>query len=103
MKYPISRPTKPVRAIAAMALLFAVACAFAAAPSAEPSKEAREKMAVLHDQMAQCLRSEKSFAQCHDQMLERCRQLGPQSCPMMGAMGMHGGTKPSPPQQPDSH
>jgi len=103
MKCQVSGYGKRVRAIVAMTLLSAAACAFAAAPSAEPSKEVREKLAVLHDQMAQCLRSERSFAQCHDQMLESCRQLGPQSCPMMGAMGMHGGTKPSPPQQPDSH
>jgi hypothetical protein len=60
-----------------------------AAPA--PSKETREKMAVLHEQMAACLRSDKSLSECHAQMMKSCHEsLGANGCPMgMGHMG-HG-------------
>lgn len=55
----------------------------------EPSKETRQKMAAAHDAMAACLRSDKSIADCRDEMQTTCRQLhGEHGCPMMG-MGMH--------------
>lgn len=61
----------------------------AASPSqAVPSKEVREKMATLHEQMAACLRSDKSFADCRTEMRRNCPQMvGAESCPLMG-MGM---------------
>jgi len=50
-----------------------------------PSKETREKMAALHEQMAACLRSEKSIDECRTEMMKSCRDaMGPQGCPMMG-------------------
>lgn len=72
-----------------------VAGAFAAeqAPTkgAEPSKQAREQMATMHEQMAACLRSEKTFADCQSQMHQRCMTvMAEKGCPMMGA-GMRRG------------
>jgi uncharacterized protein HemX len=68
----------------------AVGSAFAAeqAPTkgTEPSQQAREQMAKMHEEMAACLRSEKSFADCQTQMHQRCMTaLGAKGCPMMGA------------------
>ena len=55
----------------------------------EPSKEMRVKMATIHEQMAACLRSDKSFSDCRSEMMKGCHQLmGERGCPMMG-MGMH--------------
>jgi hypothetical protein len=74
------------------AILFASATFAAEMPSArdpEPSNEIREKMAVAHDEMAACLRSDKSFANCRNEMQKSCKQMhGEQGCPMMN-MGMH--------------
>jgi hypothetical protein len=72
-----------------------------AATQAAPSKEIREKMATLHEQMAACLRSDKSLAECRTQMMKGCRDLGSQTCPMMGmgggmGMGMGRGHSASP-------
>jgi len=53
-----------------------------------PSKEVREHMAGLHEQMAACLRSDKSVKDCHTEMMRGCKQLGKHSCPMMGS-GRH--------------
>ena len=58
--------------------------------TAEPSKEAREKMAVMHEKMAACLRSDKSIADCRNEMRAYCQQMGPGGCPMGPGMGMHG-------------
>jgi hypothetical protein len=55
----------------------------------EPSKEMRVKMATIHEQMAACLRSDKTFSDCRSEMMKGCQQLmGERGCPMMG-MGMH--------------
>ena len=72
--------------LAAMSVMGAVALA-AAPPTAPPTvaKETREKMAVLHEQMAACLRSDTSLADCHVEMRKNCKEsLGDQGCPMMG-------------------
>jgi hypothetical protein len=59
--------------------------------AATVSKETREKMAVLHEQMAACLRSDKSISDCHAEMRKNCQTtLGTQDCPMMGR-SMHSG------------
>jgi plasmid stabilization system protein ParE len=57
---------------------------------APPTAEQREKLAVAHEQMAACLRSEKPFTECHAEMHASCQQtMGAQGCPMMaGGMGM---------------
>jgi ribosomal protein L4 len=61
---------------AAVALLASSAALFASdapkvdAPKMEVSKEAREKMASAHEQMAACLRSAKSLDDCHHEMMK---------------------------------
>jgi hypothetical protein len=71
-----------------------------AAPSA-PSKEMRVQMAAAHEEMAACLRSDKDFAACRDEMRKNCREImGEQACPMMG-MGMDRMMQPGPPVKPD--
>lgn len=80
-------------AFVASALLTGVALSTdAPAGRPEPSKEARLKMATLHEQMAACLRSDKAFADCRTAMMKGCQeQMGPDGCPMMGTtMGMGG-------------
>ena len=55
-----------------------------------PTKEMREKMALLHEQMAACLRSKKSISECRAEMQKNCHDMmGDQGCTMM--MGMGGG------------
>jgi hypothetical protein len=75
--------------IASVLLIMGASAAFAADPPAArhgtPSKEMREKMASLHEQMAACLRSEKPIADCHSQMMKSCQDtMGEEGCPMMG-------------------
>lgn len=93
----------PLLAIAAMTAAFA-ADPPAAAQQPAPSKEMREKMATLHEQMAACLRSDKPFAECRAEMMKNCQStMGAKGCPMMdmmgmgkGGMGMHGGMMQDP-------
>ena len=70
-----------------------------------PSKAMREQMATLHEEMAACLRSDKTLAACREEMQKSCRgMMGEQGCPMrvMG-MGMHDQMmKPGPAVTPDS-
>lgn len=80
-------------AIAALLLLSGAASTPADSPAPEHtlSKETREKMATLHEQMAACLRSEKSLLECRAAMMRSCQeQLGSDGCPMI--VGMGGGT-----------
>lgn len=66
-------------------------------PPATPSKAQREQMAQLHEKMAACLRSDKDFAVCRDEMHSSCRDMmGEQACPMMGG-GMHDQMMKNPP------
>ena len=81
--------------IASMALMCASMAFAADAPkpaTTAPSKETREKMAMLHESMATCLRSDKAFSECRTEMMKSCQStLGQQGCTMMGeGMGMHG-------------
>jgi hypothetical protein len=55
----------------------------------EWTKEQRETMAKNHETMAACLRSDKSVADCHDEMMKACKDN--ELCPMKGRMGMHHG------------
>ena len=62
-------------AITALLLLSGTAMTWADTPPPvhrELSKETREKMAALHEQMAACLRSDKSLAECHSMMIQGC-------------------------------
>jgi hypothetical protein len=50
----------------------------------EPSKEQREKMALVHEKLAACLRSERSFADCHHEMeSNHAEAMGKEHCPVM--------------------
>lgn len=50
-----------------------------------------DKMAEMHKKMANCLRSDKSMSECHDQMKQDCPMAKEGHCPMMDEMkGMHG-------------
>lgn len=78
--------------LAAMSAMGTAALANGPHPTPPPSvtKETREKMAVLHERMAACLRSEKSFADCHAEMRKGCQEsLGAEGCPMMGMGNAH--------------
>jgi hypothetical protein len=73
----------------AIALTMSTGAAFAAEPPQPahpaPSKEMREKMATMHEQMASCLRSDKAIATCHEEMMKSCKDtMGEKGCPMMG-------------------
>lgn len=75
-------------AICAIAMVMGAGAAFpedAPAPvHAAPTKEMREKMATLHDQMGVCLRSDKAIATCNEEMMQACRDtMGEKGCPMM--------------------
>ena len=85
------------KALALSIVFTAGSIALAASPpataSGEPSKDTREKMAVLHEQMAACLRSDKSISDCRDEMRKNCRAtMSRRSCPMMG-MGQGSGRR----------
>ena len=79
--------------VSVLAFVGASATLAANSPAAQspPSKEMREKMATLHEQMAACLRSDKSITQCHTEMMTSCQDVvGKDGCPMMGmGSGMH--------------
>lgn len=84
-------------AILSLVMLLGAGVALAAEPPASgsaqstmPSKAMREKMAAMHEQMASCLRSDKSMSECRSEMMKRCRSMMGESCPMMGKMGMGG-------------
>jgi putative SOS response-associated peptidase YedK len=77
-----------------------VGCAFSASAAETTkhacpplTKEAREKMAVVHEQMAACLRSDKTTAECHTEMSKSHAELMRASgCPerkMHPHMGSH--------------
>jgi hypothetical protein len=68
------------------------------APPSAPSKEMREKMATLHEQMAACLRSDKSTTQCRTEMMTNCQDvMGKDGCPMgMGSRMHHHMMQPAP-------
>lgn len=101
-------------ATATTTLLCAGVLAWAAGPAASsspPSKEQREKMAQAHEKMAACLRSDRPVADCHQEMMQTCRDtMGGQGCGMMmgqgpmrgrGMMrGQGGAGKPTPTTQP---
>jgi hypothetical protein len=63
----------------------------ASAAPPEPSKEMRAKMATMHEQMATCLRSDRSFSDCRSEMMKGCQEtMSEYGCPMMGrGMGRH--------------
>lgn len=108
---PLSNSARATAAAITVASLIALnSTAFAAdAPAAAsaPTKEMRERMATLHEQMASCLRSDKQIAECRTEMRKHCQAvMGSQGCTRMMGMGgmmgmgrgMHGRMTSSPPQ-----
>lgn len=78
--------------ITALALVSAGA-AFAAEPQKgappEPTPEARQNMAAVHEKMAACLKSNRSIAECRTEMQASCQSMmGQGGCPMWGSAGM---------------
>ncbi|MEQ1876797.1 MAG: hypothetical protein ABL958_09125 [Bdellovibrionia bacterium] len=55
-----------------------------------PTPEMREKMAVNHEKMAACLRSDTDMKECHKEMKKQCHETMGDTCPMMGMMGPKG-------------
>lgn len=53
-------------------------------PSKVVSKEDREKMAVAHEQMAACLRSDQDLRTCHDALRKECQPVMGEHCFGMG-------------------
>lgn len=53
--------------------------------SNEPTAEMRTQMVQMHEQMAECLKSDKSFADCHNSMMNNCPMAKDGNCPMMGS------------------
>jgi hypothetical protein len=91
--------------VAAGSVTFAAEPPTSAAPA--PSKEVREKMAAMHEQMAACLRSDKSITECRTEAMQKCHDMmGQQGCQGMGTgmgmgnMGMPGGMKKPAPSTP---
>jgi hypothetical protein len=66
-----------VSLIATLALIFGASAALAAEPPSQGhptmSKEQREKMATIHEQIAACLRSDKPVADCHKEAMKSCQ------------------------------
>lgn len=73
--------------------LFLISTSFVAMGAYSPTKAEREEMAKFHDEMASCLRSEKSIQDCHQMMRahhasnhERCRKMfDAKDCPFDNA------------------
>ena len=73
-----------------LAALAAAACIPLCAHAADsklsmpaPSKEQREKMALVHEKMATCLRSDRTIEDCHNEMQSNCSEvMGKEHCQM---------------------
>jgi len=100
--------------VAGIALLSSAALAADPAPGtpADPTPAQRQTMAELHRKMADCLASDRPFADCRAEMHQGCMTaMGANGCPMMMGGGMGGGmmrgrgmmggqTPPAPPPSP---
>ena len=92
---------RAARAITGILMMALAGAAFAANPPTAPSaptKEMRERMATVHEQMAACLRSDKSISECRTEMMQHCQaMMGSQGCTRMmssgGMMGMGQGMR----------
>jgi len=50
----------------------------------------RQEMATAHEKMASCLRSERAVTDCHQEMMDSCKDsMGKNFCPMMGKGKKH--------------
>ena len=87
MNVRVSR-VQAVSLTATLALILSASVAVSAEPASQghppTSKEQREKMATIHEQMAACLRSDKSVADCHKEAMKSCQDaMGKDWCSMM--------------------
>ena len=48
------------------------------------NQEMREKMAVAHEKMAACLRSDKEIRDCHNELRKTCQDSNGDFCPRGG-------------------
>jgi hypothetical protein len=81
-------PLQAISLTATLALIFNASGAFSGEPASQShptmSKEQREKMATIHEQMAACLRSDKPLADCHKEAMKSCQDaMGKDWCSMM--------------------
>jgi hypothetical protein len=81
-------PLQAVSLTATLALILGASAAISADPASQShptmSKEQREKMATIHEQMAACLRSDKSIADCHKEAMKSCQDaMGKDWCNTM--------------------
>jgi hypothetical protein len=77
---------KTTIATALATLLLAAGSSFAV-DTTKLTKEDRQKMADLHTQMAECLKSDKPITECKTEMMNNCKGMtGKEGCPMMGHM-----------------
>ena len=81
-------PQQAVSLTATLALIVGAGVAISADPASQGhptmSKEQREKMAAIHEQMAACLRSDKSIADCHNEAMKSCQDaMGKDWCSTM--------------------
>jgi hypothetical protein len=107
-----SVPIKASISCASLLSLLGMASAYSAfagdtTASATPmvtTKEMRAQMATIHEQMAACLRSDKSMSHCRTEMMTSCQKItGTQGCCMgQSTKGMHGGMMQSQPPTPDT-
>lgn len=84
---------KSVISLVLSGVLFSTLCvhlAFAGdAPPASPTKEMRQQMAQAHEKMAACLRSDREFSECRQEMMQSCAgQSSTYGCGMMMGQGM---------------
>ncbi len=69
----------------------------------EPSKQTRDQLAQIHDEMATCLRSDKSMSECQTQMHDRCvAVMGDKGCPPKGGGKHHKRRDSGPSDRSDS-
>lgn len=87
---------------ALLAGFLSLACAYGTFATAtmsrecpDPSKEDREKMAAVHEQMAACLRSDKPFAECRNDLAKSHHEMMGMGCPGQ-KMHPHKDQKPQP-------
>jgi hypothetical protein len=77
-------------AVAAALLLLGAAATYADTPAADsrvPSQQTREKMAVLHEQLAACLRSDRPVNECRSEMVTNCQaQIGSNCATIAGVI-----------------
>ena len=70
--------------------------------TSDPSPEQRHKMAEIHQQMADCLVSERPFAECKGMMHAHRSEMGAEGCSMMDSKA-HGGMMGGSGNEQDDH